>query len=94
MISGHFSSFSSFMPILVLVEKVVRLFCALSGLIMSLPTRTTNKISLKLFEPMAGPLLGSTDYSQCSTRCQDTIWNDRPGRRVLYSGKIYCVTTE
>ena len=29
MISGHFSSFSSFMPILVLVEKVVPLFCAL-----------------------------------------------------------------
>ena len=32
MISGHFSSFSSFMPILVLVEKVVRLFCAQSYL--------------------------------------------------------------
>ena len=46
MISGHFTSFSSFMPILVLVEKVVLLFCALSGLIMSLPARITNKTSL------------------------------------------------
>ena len=34
------------MPILVLVEKVVRLFCLLAGLIMSLPARTTNKTSL------------------------------------------------
>ena len=37
------------MPILVLVEKVVCLFCALSGLIMPLPARTTNKTSLKSF---------------------------------------------
>ena len=42
MISGHFSSFSSFRPMLVLVAKVVSLFCGLSGLIMSLPARTTN----------------------------------------------------
>ena len=40
MISGHFSNF---MSILVLVEKLVRLFCSLCGLIMSLPTRTTSK---------------------------------------------------
>ena len=46
MISGYFSSFSSFIPILVLVEKAVRLFCALSGLIMSMSSRTTNKTSL------------------------------------------------
>ena len=32
MVSGHFSSFPSFMSILLLVEKVVQLFCALSGL--------------------------------------------------------------
>ena len=43
---GHFSSFSSFMPNVVLVEKVVWLFCALSGSIMSLPARTRNKTSL------------------------------------------------
>ena len=49
MISGHFSSFSSFMPILVLVEKVVRLFCVLSGLIMSLPAWTINKTFLKSY---------------------------------------------
>ena len=45
MISGHFSSFSCFMPILVLVEEVVRLFCAPYVLIMSLPART-NKTPL------------------------------------------------
>ena len=48
MISWHFSSFLSFMPILVLVKKVVCLFCAISGLIMSLPAPTTNKTSLKV----------------------------------------------
>ena len=38
------------MPILVLVKKVICLFCALSGLTMSLPTRrTTNKTSLKIY---------------------------------------------
>ena len=46
MFSGHFSSFSSFMPILILVGKGVRLFCALSGLTMSLPYRITDKTSL------------------------------------------------
>ena len=49
MISGHFSSFPSFMPILVLSGEVVRSFCALSGLIMSLSARTTNKTSPKLY---------------------------------------------
>ena len=44
MISGHFSSFSSFMRILVLVEKVVHLFHALSGLIISPPALTSNNI--------------------------------------------------
>ena len=46
MISGHFSSFSSLMPILSLVEKVARLFYAKSDLIMSLPTQTINKSTL------------------------------------------------
>ena len=45
MISGYFSSFSNFMTILILVEKV-SLFCELSGLIMSLSARATNKTSL------------------------------------------------
>ena len=44
-ISGYFSSFSNFMAYLVLVEKV-RLFCAPSDLIMSLPARITTKTSL------------------------------------------------
>ena len=47
MISGQFSSFSSFTSILLLVEKVVSLFCALSSFIMSLPVRTTNETSLR-----------------------------------------------
>ena len=38
------------MPILVLEEKVVCLFCKLSGLIMSLPARTTNKTSLNALD--------------------------------------------
>ena len=46
MIYEHFSSFSSFMPIVALLEEVVRLFCALPGLIMSLHARTKNKTSL------------------------------------------------
>ena len=49
MISGHFVSFSSYMPILVFKEKVVRLSCAPSGLIMSLLVRTTNRTSVKFF---------------------------------------------
>ena len=43
MISWHSSNFSIFVPILVMVEKVVSLFYLLSGLIMSLPAQTTNK---------------------------------------------------
>ena len=46
MISGHYSSFSSFTSTLVLVEKAVRLLCIQSGLVMLLPARTTNRTSL------------------------------------------------
>ena len=38
------------MPILVLIEKLVHLFCALSSLVMLLPARTTNKTSPNLLE--------------------------------------------
>ena len=41
MISGHFSSFSCFMPVLVLAEGTVGLFCALSGFIMLLLPRNS-----------------------------------------------------
>ena len=38
------------MPFLVLVEKVICLFCALFGLVMSLPARTSNKASLEVVD--------------------------------------------
>ena len=47
-ISGHYPNFSSFMLILVLIDKVVRLLGRQSGLIMSLLARTTNKTSLSI----------------------------------------------
>ena len=65
---GAFSSFSSFMPILVLVEKFVSLFCALYGFIMSLPARTTNKTSLNYFGSQ-----GIIDNIFCNNTAYDTF---------------------
>ena len=50
LLSEQIDDFWALTSILVLIEKVVHLFCALSGLIMLLPARTTNKTSPKLLE--------------------------------------------
>ena len=46
-VSGHYSSCSSYMPILIKVQQLIPLLCIKTDLVMSLPARTINKTGHK-----------------------------------------------